>query len=218
MIVRDVVNEQADALGNQMALTVFIIDDDEDMRHSLGNILQDTGYEIRMFSSPEEFLAYYRPEFRGCLILDLELPGMNGLELHEALLKQGSSMPFIMITGYGDVPRVIEAFRRGAVDFIEKPFRSAQLLTRVQQMLELVQDEILKEQEHSTTQSLVHSLTPRERELMELLTRGFSTKKAAAEMGISPKTAHVHRSRVLEKMQVESVSQLIRKTSSEPNE
>jgi FixJ family two-component response regulator len=191
--------------------TVFVIEDDPDMRRSLDKIFQEAGLAVRTFAGPHEFLESFRPEMIGCLVLDLELPGMSGLELHEALVKRGCQLPFIMITGYGDVPCVIEAFRRGAVDFIEKPFRSAQLVSRVQQAIDSMIADVRKQKECSEIAELCQSLTPRERELMDLLVAGRPPKQAAHEMGISTKTAYIHRARVLEKMQVETVLQLVQR-------
>lgn len=195
-----------ESLGN-----VFVVDDDRDMRRSLEMIFQEAGIAVNTFESPKEFLDYYQLEMRGCLVLDLELPGMSGLELQEALAERGCQLPFVMITGYGDVPRVIEAFRRGAVDFIEKPFRSEQLLSRVRKALASLREETRKEREQSGISKQSNSLTARERELMEHLLSGLSTKQAAQKMVISPKTAYVHRARVLEKMRVESVLQLMQR-------
>ena len=135
---------------------------------------------------------------------------MNGLELQQALEERGCQLPFVMITGYGDVPRVVEAFHQGAVDFIEKPFRSAQLLTIVRQMLDSKMQDVREQEESVQFTERCQTLTPRERELMDLLVAGLSTKQAAHEMGISPKTAYIHRGQVLEKMEVEGVTQLLK--------
>lgn len=194
--------------------SVFVVDDDDDMRHSLDIMFQDAGLSVITFARPEEFLEYFQPEMLGCLVLDLQLPGMSGLELQEALAKKGCQLPFIMITGYGDVPQVIEAFRRGAVDLIEKPFRSEQLLARVRKAMETMKSDLRSREAQSGMSELCESLTPRERELMSFLVSGLSTKQAALEMGISPKTAYVHRSRILEKLQVESVLQLVQRFQS----
>ncbi|MCA9143097.1 MAG: response regulator transcription factor [Planctomycetaceae bacterium] len=211
--LRDADNESPDDVRD----SVFVVDDDVDMRRSLDVMFQDAGLSVNTFASPEEFLEYFRPEMRGCLVLDLQLPGMSGLELQEALANQGCQLPFIMITGYGDVPQVIEAFRRGAVDFIEKPFHAEQLLSRVRNALESMKSDLRSHEVQSGMSALCEGLTPRERELMDFLVSGLSTKQAALEMGISPKTAYVHRARVLEKMQVESVLQLVQRLQSATN-
>ena len=211
--LRDADNESPDDVRD----SVFVVDDDVDMRRSLDVMFQDAGLSVNTFASPEEFLEYFRPEMRGCLVLDLQLPGMSGLELQEVLANQGCQLPFIMITGYGDVPQVIEAFRRGAVDFIEKPFHAEQLLSRVRNALESMKSDLRSHEVQSGMSALCEGLTPRERELMDFLVSGLSTKQAALEMGISPKTAYVHRARVLEKMQVESVLQLVQRLQSATN-
>jgi len=211
MTVQHISSDAVDTSNEKIRPTVFIIDDDRDMRRSLDKVFKEAGLPVRTFASPEDFLEIFHPEMIGCLVIDLELPGMNGLQLHEALVQRGCQLPFVMITGYGDVPRVIQAFRQGAVDFIEKPFRSAQLLSRVQQALDAMMTGVRQRQECSEIAELCQGLTPRERELMDLLVAGLSPKQAACEMGISPKTAYIHRTQVLAKMQVETVLQLVQR-------
>lgn len=180
--------------------TVNVVDDDKDMREALQSMLHDEGFTCACFDSPENFLAEYdqRP---GCIILDLAMPGMNGLELHQTLSQRGWSLPFIMITGHGNVPTAVSAMRHGAIDFIEKPFSSAKLVASVREALATAARELGIRQR-------MDSLTPREAQIMAMLVKGQNVKQLSAELGISVKTGHVHRTRVLDKMHVSNVAEL----------
>ena len=205
--------QQSEFVQESKHATVFLVEDDDAMRRSLEQMLADAGLTVESFRDPQEFLECFEPCRVGCLVLDLRLPGMNGLELYEHVANRGWKLPFVIITGYGDVPLVIDAFRKGAIDFIEKPFRFQQLLDRVHQAIAQTLCENRKETEEEVFTARRDSLTPREREFMDLLLTGLSTKRAAARLGISPKTAHIHRAKVLEKMEVGSVVQLVQLVS-----
>jgi RNA polymerase sigma factor (sigma-70 family) len=196
-----------DALAAQ---AVFVVDDDDAMRESLEFLLESVGIEARSFESALEFLEFYRPEMGGCLLLDVRIPGMGGLELQEKLRERGCRIPVIIMTAYADVPMAVRAMRAGAVDFIEKPFNDQQLLDRVHQALEH-EIRIRREQrEKAPLRSRFEQLTPREREILELVVEGHLNKQIASQLGLSIKTVEQHRARVMAKTGSGSLAELVR--------
>lgn len=196
-----------DALETQ---TVFVVDDDDAMRESLEFLLESVDIEARSFSSALAFLDFYRPGMGGCLLLDVRIPGMGGLELQEKLRGRGCRIPVIIMTAYADVPMAVRAMRAGALDFIEKPFNDQQLLDRVHQALEHEERIRREQQEKAPLQSRFEQLTPREREILELVVEGHLNKQIASRLGLSIKTVEQHRARVMEKTGAGSLAELVR--------
>jgi FixJ family two-component response regulator len=190
--------------------TVFVIDDDESVRTSLRLLLNSAGLESWTLSSAREFLETYRAEQPGCLVLDVRMPGMSGLELQRQLNLRGAIVPVIFITGHGDVAMAVEAMRHGAFDFLQKPFREQDLIDRIQSALakDLQTRAALKERERIRRR--LAFLTPREREVLALLTRGKPNKVMAQELGVSRRTVEIHRSRIMEKCGASSLADLVR--------
>ncbi len=191
---------------------VFIVDDDEAICESLRLLIADIGLEVRTFHGAQQFLSQYEPSQAGCLVLDVRMSGMSGLELQSRLHELGYEIPTILITGHGDVPMAVEAMKAGAVDFIEKPFRDQVLLDSIQKAIELDARTRCHRQERHDIQSRMELLTQREREVMDRLAAGKTNKKIAYELGISQKTVDFHRANVLQKIGVASVVELVRLT------
>ncbi len=189
--------------------TVFIVDDDPAMRDSMSFLVRSVGMAVETFASAQEFLDAYDPERPGCLVFDVRMPGMSGLELQEFLSERGIRSPVIMVTGYGDVPMAVRALKGGAVDFLEKPFTDQELLETINEAIERDYRQRGKESERSKVEERIARLTPREREVMDLVIDGKPNKVIAAELELSPKTVEVHRSRVMAKMQVSSLAALL---------
>ena len=190
--------------------TVFVIDDDEAVRDSLRLLLKSIGLPVQTRDSAYEFLPTYDPHQPGCLVLDIRMPGMSGLELQQQLNLRGATIPVIFITGHGDIPMAVEAMQHGAFDFLQKPFRDQDLITRVQRALE--RDATLRAQLQQTDQirRCLNTLTTREREVLGLIAIGKANKIVAADLGISQRTVEIHRARVMEKMEARSLAQLVR--------
>jgi two-component system, LuxR family, response regulator FixJ len=192
--------------------TVFLVDDDSLMREYLVLLLQTSGYAVEAFESANEFLRSLDPKRPGCLILDIKMPGMGGLELQEHLTNLKVQIPTIIVTGYGDIPQAMRAVRAGALDFLEKPFDNKSLLSRIQQAFDLDAMTRQKQIKRQGVLDLIALLTPRECEIMEKLTSGeLNNKTLAAHLHISRKTLDLHRGRILKKMQCQSLVELTRK-------
>lgn len=189
---------------------VYILDDDEAVRRSLCRLVESEGLHTHAFTDPEDFLSKCNDGMRGCLLLDLRMPKMTGLELLDALRAKGFTMPAIMITAYGDVPQAVRALKSGALDFIQKPFNGDALLERIREAFDKDRKNRLSAAEHDEVSSRVQRLTPREREVMHLLVRGLSSKEVGLELGISRKTVDIHRGRIMHKLEAGSVAQLVR--------
>jgi len=187
---------------------VFIVDDDEAIRDSLAWLLGTRGLTAQAFASAEEFLGAYRQDVPGCMVVDMRMPGMSGLELHEKLLERGCALPVIFLTGHADVPMAVAAIKRGAFDFVEKPFNDNALVDLVIKGIELDTRARAQRAEEATVASRLAQLTPREREVMELILAGRLNKLIADHLNISMRTVEVHRARVLEKMGVRSAVEL----------
>ena len=190
--------------------TVFVVDDDNAVRNSLRLLLKSVGLASQPLGSAAEFLETYRPSQPGCLVLDVRMPGMSGLELQRELNLRGATIPVIFITGHGDIPMAVEAMQQGAFDFLAKPFRDQELIDRVQRALakDGTTRSALKERER--IRERLESLTPREREVLSLMTQGKPNKIMAHELGVSQRTVEIHRARVMEKSGATSLAQLVR--------
>jgi two-component system, LuxR family, response regulator FixJ len=195
---------------HQQASTVFVVDDDEGVRNSLRFLLRSVGLQTQTAASATEFLDTYKPSQAGCLVLDVRMPGMSGLELQQQLNLRGAVIPVIFITGHGDIPMAVEAMQQGAFDFLQKPFRDQDLIERIQHALERDARARAALDQHAKIRERLDSLTPREREVLALMTRGKPNKIMAAELGVSQRTVEIHRARVMEKSGAASLAQLVR--------
>ncbi|HEV7799991.1 MAG TPA: response regulator [Burkholderiales bacterium] len=187
---------------------VYIVDDDEAMRDSLGWLLESTGYRTAAFSTAERFLEGYSPGFASCLVLDVRMPGLSGLELQQELNRRGETLPIIFITGHGDVPMAVNAVKNGAFHFLEKPFKDAQLLALIEQAAGsgiAAQERV----QGPCVAARLASLTQREREVIDLVVQGLKNRQIADHLHISVKTVEAHRARVMVKMDVGSVAELV---------
>lgn len=200
----------ADPKSADASRTVYVVDDDPAMRHSLAWLIGALGVSVESFGSGEEFLRAVRPDRPGCLVTDVRMPGMSGLELQDTLARAGSLLAVVVITGHGDVPMAARAFRGGAVDFIEKPFNDQLLLDRVHEALETSMRVWAVHTRKAEVRSLLARLTPRERQVADLVVAGKLNKVIAAEINLSPKTVELHRHNVMEKLEVGSVADLTR--------
>ena len=196
--------------GFTPAPTVYVVDDDQAVCNSLRLLLKSVGLATQTMSSAAEFLAAYQPGQPGCLVLDVRMPGMSGLELQQELNVRGGTIPVIFVTGHGDVPMAVEAMQHGAFDFLQKPFRDQDLIDRIQRALERDARNRAALTQHARIRQRFESLTPREREVLMLMTRGKPNKVMAAELGVSQRTVEIHRARVMEKSGADSLAQLVR--------
>lgn len=189
---------------------VFVIDDASEVRDAIATLVRSVGLTASTFGSATEFLERFDPAAPGCLIIDVRLPGMNGLQLQRELSSRGNITPVIMISGHGDIPMAVQAVRQGALDFVEKPFRDNALLSWVQYAVELDrrgrQDQRLRKQ----VEAMLEELTAREREVLERMLAGKPNKITARELGVSIRTVEIHRSRILHKMNAEQASDVVR--------
>jgi FixJ family two-component response regulator len=190
--------------------TIFVIDDEPTVRASIGRLLRSAGLDAQMFSSAQEFLRANRPDVPSCLVLDVRLPDVSGLDLQRELAKANVDLPIIFVTGYGDVPMSVRAMKAGAIEFLTKPYRDQDLLEAVQHAVE--RHRILRQQhiEGAILKQRYRSLTPREREVFPLVTVGMLNKQIAAQLGTTEKTIKTHRGQVMRKMHAASVADLIR--------
>lgn len=191
--------------------TVFVVDDDEAVRKALARLLRSTGYQARGFASAEAFLACWTEDpAPGCLLLDISMPGLDGLQLQQCLNGSGHTLPIIFITGHGDIPSTVRALKAGAVDFLPKPLNEEALLKAVDEALGRDHRQRGERTERDWLSRRFETLTPREREVMALVVRGLLNKQIAAVLGASEKTVKIHRGRVMEKMKIHSVADLVR--------
>ncbi len=188
---------------------VYIVDDDLSVRDALRNLLRSVGLEVRTFAAAQEFLSSPRPEVPACLVLDVRLPGLSGLDLQRELAEARSEVPIIFITGHGDIPMSVRAMKAGAVEFLTKPFRDQDLLDAVQQAIERDRAARRERAEVAELRARYDSLTPREREVMMLVARGLANKQIAGDLGISEPTVKLHRGRVMHKLGAQSLADLI---------
>jgi len=190
--------------------TVFVVDDDQAMRSSLKWLIESIGMQVKTYGSADEFLSSYFPGRASCLLLDVRMPGMSGLDLQAHLAREDSRLPVIIITGHGDVAMAVKAMKSGAVDFIEKPFHDEELLTSIRNALEFDEKRRALQSRRAEIAVRLAELTPREHEVMEMVTEGRANKKIATVMGVSAKTVEAHRARVMDKMGASSLAELVR--------
>jgi FixJ family two-component response regulator len=189
--------------------TVFVVDDDEAVRASLARLLRSTGWNVETYASAREFLARTVFSGTGCVLLDVQMPGVSGTQLHESMYQRGLTLPVVFLTGHGDVSTGVRAMKRGAVDFLLKPLDEEELLAAISQALERHAREQARRREWQDIAERLGRLSAREREVIENVIRGSLNKQIAAELGIAEKTVKVHRGRVMEKMEVRSVAELV---------
>jgi len=192
--------------------TVFVVDDYAPARKSTSRLLRTAGFVVAAFASAEEFLAQYDPQTLGCLVLDVAMPALNGLELQRILTKTGRLLPIIFLTGHGDIPKSVQAMKHGASDFLTKPVNDEDLLAAVRVAIE--KDRAIRREQAKLTeiQARLATLTPREREVLEYVIAGKLNKQIAGELGTVEQTVKIHRAHVMQKMGVRSVAELVRLT------
>jgi FixJ family two-component response regulator len=190
--------------------TVFVVDDDAAVLKGLSRLLRSAGLAVVTFSSPREFLDSHDPNAPGCLVLDVAMPGLNGLELQQSLLARGQEPAIIFLTGHGDIPMSVKAIKHGAVDFLTKPVNDDDLLTAVRDAIEKDRLQRQVQAEVAEIHQRLATLTPREREVLQHVISGQLNKQIAADLGTVEKTVKVHRARVMQKMKVQSVAELVR--------
>lgn len=188
---------------------VFIVDDDSSVRRLIAHLLTRSGYRVETFASANEFLEANCNSPVACLILDLQLPGLNGLELQQRLIERGGLLPIVFITGHGDIPTTVKAMKAGAVDFLSKPFSEEALLTAVEAALARSRREATAKSERVEIEKLLTTLTARETEVLSYIVAGRLNKQIGAELGIAEQTVKIHRARIMQKMQVQSVAELV---------
>jgi len=200
----------------QTASTVYIVDDDEAVRDSLRWLLEANNYRVRTFPSGESFLAEYDDKRLGVLIVDVRMPGMSGLELQEQLIARKSTMPIVFITGHGDVPMAVSTIKKGAIDFLEKPFDETDLREIVGRMFEQANERLSQAQAQKAHDAMLARLTAREQQVLERIVAGRLNKQIADDLGISIKTVEAHRANIMEKLQVTTVADLMKVALSKP--
>lgn len=190
--------------------TVIIVDDDRQVREALGLLMESVGLRVAVFDSAQAFLDAFDPEKPGCIITDIRMPGMSGLELQKKLKEQRLHPPVIIITGHGDIPMAVDAMQEGALDFIEKPFNDQRLLDSVHRAIETDASQRGQATQIAEIRDRIDTLTKREREVMDLITQGKRNKTIADELHVSQSTVEAHRAKVMEKMQADTLSDLMR--------
>ena len=190
--------------------TIYIVDDDDGMRRALTALMTTVGYHAVPFARPTEFLAKFDPKQPGCLVLDVRMPEMSGLEVQQHLNRTGSLLPVILITGHGDIPMAVQAMKDGALDFLQKPFRDQELLDRINAALKQDAENRAAVDRHADLKARAETLTPREREVMALVVDGHANKVIAIDLGLSERTVEIHRANVMEKMGARSVAHLVK--------
>jgi len=199
-----------------IASTVFIVDDDEAVRDSLRWLLEANGYHVSAFSSAESFLSAFDEKTAGVLIVDVRMPGMSGLELQEQLIARKSSMPIVFITGHGDVPMAVSTIKKGAIDFLEKPFDETDLREIVARMFEQANQRLIQAKAQREHEAMLGRLTAREQQVLERIVAGRLNKQIADDLGISIKTVAAHRANIMEKLQVTTVADLMKVALAKP--
>jgi len=190
--------------------TVYVVDDDEAVRDSLQWLLEGKDYRVRCFDSGETFLGRYDPKEVACLIVDIRMGGMTGLELQERLIERKSPLPIVFITGHGDVPMAVDTMKKGALDFIQKPFEEEQLVSVVERMLEVAKESFSESLQAASRHALISKLTTRESQVLERIVAGRLNKQIADDLGISIKTVEAHRANIMEKLNANTVADLLK--------
>lgn len=190
--------------------TVYVVDDDEAVRDSLQWLLEGQDYRVRCFESAEAFISRYDAREVACLIADIRMSGMTGMELQDRLIERHSPLPIVFITGHGDVPMAVESMKKGALDFIQKPFNESQLLQLVERMLETARELFSEYQQAANRNALLGKLTTRESQVLERIVAGRLNKQIADDLGISIKTVEAHRANIMEKLGANTVADLLR--------
>jgi FixJ family two-component response regulator len=199
--------ELADAKG----ATVFVVEDDASMRRALSNLFQSVGLQVELFGSASEMLQSKLPDIAGCLVLDVRLPGLSGLDFQNELAKANVRIPIIFMTGHGDIPMTVRAMKGGAIDFLTKPFRDQDMLDAVGTAIKRDQERREADKVAAHLQALLETLTPREREILASVSSGLMNKQIAAELGLAEITVKIHRGRIMKKMGARSLADLVRK-------
>jgi FixJ family two-component response regulator len=195
--------------NDNAAPIVYLVDDDEAVRDALGMLFKSIGIQHEAFASALDFLQHYDTRRQSCLVADVRMPGLSGLELQERLNEQRSEIPIIFITGHGDVPMAVTAMKSGAIDFLQKPFRDQDLIDRIHKALERDGDARKGRAEREEIRARLALLTPREHEVMERVARGQANKVIAMDLGVSQRTVELHRARVMKKLRLRSVAELV---------
>ncbi len=211
--IRKTISELADNPANDAASsspTVFIVDDDPAVRDAIGCLVESVGLRCRLFSSGQEFLDVSSPSLSGCMILDVRMAGISGLELQEKLRDRGIEIPIIIVSGHGDIPMAVQAMKHGAMDFLEKPFRNQTLLDLINRSMEENAKLCCERSIHAENGDRYAQLTAREKQVFELLVEGKATKLIAHDLNLSPRTIEVHRAHIMEKIGAQSASDLVR--------
>ncbi|WP_442763492.1 response regulator transcription factor [Malikia spinosa] len=190
--------------------TVYVVDDDEAVRDSLQWLLEGKDYRVRCFESAEAFLSRFDPREVACLIADIRMDGMSGMELQDRLIERLSPLPIVFITGHGDVPMAVETMKKGALDFIQKPFNEEHLLPLVERMLERARESFAAQQVVANREALISKLTSREAQVLERIVAGRLNKQIADDLGISIKTVEAHRANIMEKLNAATVADLLK--------
>ena len=190
--------------------TVYVVDDDEAVRDSLQWLLEGKDYRVRCFDSAESFLSRYDPREVACLIVDIRMGGMSGIELQDRLIERRSPLPIVVITGHGDVPMAVDSMKKGAMDFIQKPFNDEALVTLVERMLEHARGAFAQHQQSASRDALLSKLTGREAQVLERIVAGRLNKQIADDLGISIKTVEAHRANIMEKLNANTVADLLK--------
>ncbi len=190
--------------------TVYVVDDDEAVRDSLQWLLEGKDYRVRCYDSAESFISRYDPREVACLIADIRMGGMTGLELQDRLIERRSPLPIVFITGHGDVPMAVNTMKKGATDFIQKPFKEDDLLGLVERMLDLARDAFAEHQSAASRDALLSKLTGREAQVLERIVAGRLNKQIADDLGISIKTVEAHRANIMEKLNANTVADLLK--------
>lgn len=190
--------------------TVFLVDDDEAIRHSASFMLRHSGFTVKTYPDGLTFLESVPEDYDGCILLDVRMPGMDGLAVQNALNQRGINMPVIILTGHGDVPVAVEAMKGGAIEFLEKPYEKQALVGAIENAFALLDNQAVDDKRAREAKARLTDLTPREREVLECLVEGLTNKGIAQALSISPRTVEIHRAHMMEKLQADSLSNALR--------